>query len=211
MLLVGDDRPGGHGAHELAVGVEDWADEEVEDLGADLNLRGDRQCVLPVGEDALLVCGVLVEDVDRAADDVVGLAREMLLDGPQGLERAAVHVLDDHVRSGEHHVRRSVLHHLQHPLDVGLSSLSLCDVAEDDDVTHRVTGFVVDFVDLSLDGHSGEREVDGEWEFGPPGEAGLHLCGVLMETVDRTAEQLVDGHPEPFHKLRLEGLEDFQA
>ena len=80
-------------------------------LGADPDQGPVRQ-VLGVGQEPPLVLGVLVEDVDRLADHLLGLA-------PAGtasirlssFDRRRVHVPDLQVAVGEHHVRRGVLEH----------------------------------------------------------------------------------------------------
>ena len=93
-----------------------------------------------VGQEPPLVLGRLVEHVDRVADHLVDLDRQVRLEPLERLLGLRVHVLDLQVEVGVHHVDRRVVDHLLDPVQVALSG-QLGDLVRgepaDDAAAHR--------------------------------------------------------------------------
>ena len=68
--FLSDVGPGHHGAEVITLRVVDRADQQVELLVAKIYDRLVRE-ILMIGQYATLVCGVLVENIDVAAHDLV--------------------------------------------------------------------------------------------------------------------------------------------
>ena len=110
--LLGHDAPGEHGIDVVALGVVDGRDQEIEGLRADLDQRLVRQ-VLRIGDDPALVRGVLVEDVDAGADEVVGVDVDDLFQLLDRAQRRLVRIGDAEVlQVADHDVDRHILDHL---------------------------------------------------------------------------------------------------
>jgi hypothetical protein len=83
-LLLGDHLPCNHRPHVFAAGIADRRDIEIEDFVAEVDIRAVRQ-VPGIAQNAPLHFRVLVEDVNRLADDVLHPARQQVFEPAQGL------------------------------------------------------------------------------------------------------------------------------
>jgi hypothetical protein len=124
---VGDQRPRRHRTDVDAVGVSDRRGVQLHDLVADVDLCAVRQETVGIAEQPTLVRGLLVEDVDRPTDDLVGAARQQVLDAAQRPQRRRVHVPDHQIGVAEHRVGRRVLDHRSDPLGLGLELVHVGD------------------------------------------------------------------------------------
>ena len=109
-------RPGGHGGHIAPLNVQHGADQQIQELAADLD-GGAVGEVARIGQHPALMGRGLVEDVDRGADQIVGPDRQDVLDRAQRRQRGLVGVDDLEVdQVADHDVERGVFQQL---LEVG--------------------------------------------------------------------------------------------
>ena len=210
LQLVGDQLPGDHGAEVILVLVVNGGDEQVGDLGADLDIGPHRQ-VLVVGQDLALVGRVLVEDVDRRAQGVLGLDGQVPLELAQSGQRGGVDVDDLQVAVGHEHVRGRVLQHRRQPRLLALDALALADVLPVDDVPEDVVARAEDAVDLGLERDVAEAELGLVRQGGRVAQDALHAPLVLVEAVNGRADDVVHFDVEGLADLALDAAQGFQG
>ncbi|MGY4417903.1 hypothetical protein ACVWY2_000328 [Bradyrhizobium sp. JR6.1] len=150
--------------------------------------------VLGIADDAALMRRVLVEDVERVAEDLVRRHREQVLHGVERLEAGLVDVGDVEVGIAHHDVDRHVVEHLQQPLGLGFKPRLL---------GRELPGQHRSAVAAARIGHRRHGEIerlaaDGDARLVRQvlriGQEPALMLRVLVKDVDRLSDQRVDFH-----------------
>ena len=112
--LLGHHGPSHHRANINAVLVLDRRHQQVQCFRPHLNHRLARQ-VFWVVQDAPLIAGILVIDIDGTSDHLLHLAGQVGLDGFQRLHGFRVEIDQLMIQVAHHHVDRGILHHVGDP------------------------------------------------------------------------------------------------
>jgi hypothetical protein len=118
------DRPAQHRAGVVAALVGQPGDPQVERFRTELDLSRMRQ-VLGIADDAALMRRVLVEDVERVAEDLVRRHRKQVLHGVERLEAGLVDVGDVEIGIAHHDVDRHAVWVSSRAFSVASSQVSI--------------------------------------------------------------------------------------
>lgn len=148
-----------------------------------------------------------MKDVDARAQGVLGLDRQVSLELLQGGERGGIDVDELQVHVGQEDVRGRVLQHRREARLLGLGPTAMANVLPVDDVPEDIVPRPIHAVNAGPERDVPERELGLVRQRGRVPKDALHAPLVLVEAVDRAADDIVDVDVEGVADLVLETAE----